>query len=184
MPDPTAAGRERHRAAAGRRLAGALLRGSAGFLLVVAALIVMLLPLAIGSELYGENWGASVGCAGSLVLQLALVGVLARFRKVPGRNIVFVICAKGILIMTISAPVGAAIEMIDDRGTATWTGMAIGVGLLALGILAVRLLSRVSTSPRHQGTSSAAVGGALSGRSRTCSGPGFRWKPGPELFPN
>jgi hypothetical protein len=156
----------RRRAAAGTRPAVALLRGLAGFLIVIATLIAVLLPLAIGSGLYGQNWGASVGCAGSVILQLALVSLLARFPSIPGAHIVFAICAKGIVFMTIFAPVGAAIELIDDRATATWTGVAIGVAVLVLGVLAVRLVPRrwrFTTSQRHKHASNVAAAGAAAG---------------------
>lgn len=131
-------GTRRRRPTMASTLGEVLRRILGGLLLFLAALGTIIVPLAVGSALYGSNWGASAGCVASALLQLGLIGLLNRFPDVPGEPIVSLICGKLLMLMIVFAPIGAAIELIDDRATATWTGMAVGAAILILGYLATR----------------------------------------------
>lgn len=119
-----------------------LLGGLFVFLVVLGAIIV---PLAAASALFGSNWGASAGSVVSGLLQCGIVGLVTRFPKIPGAVIVSLVCSQLIMLMVVLAPIGASIELIADRSTATWTGMAIGVGVLVFGHVARKIYLRGKT---------------------------------------
>ncbi len=131
----------------GTALAEALMKVLGGVVLLGALLGAIIVPMAIAGSFLGSNWGSSLGCAGAALLQLGLVGLLNRYPDLPGAPLVQVICGNLIAMMIVFAPIGAAIELIDDRATATWTGFAIGVGILALGYPAVRSFWSRQRSP-------------------------------------
>lgn len=106
-----------------------------GLVVFAAIMSTILVPLPAGAALYGPNWGAAVGCVASALLQAGLLGLSHRFPDVPGAALVRLICGYLIAMMVVFAPVGASIELIADRATATWTGMGVGVAILALGYL-------------------------------------------------
>ena len=118
--------------------------------LVVFATIMstILVPLPAGAALYGPNWGAVVGCVASALLQAGLLGLSHRFPDVPGAILVRVLCGHLIAVMLVFAPVGASIELIPDRATATWTGMGIGMVILAVGYLAKTTLPKLTRGRR------------------------------------
>lgn len=106
-----------------------------GLVVFAAIMSTILVPLPAGAALYGPNWGASVGCVASALLQGGLIGLCHRFPGVPGAPLVRLICGYLIAVMLVFAPIGVSIELIADRATATWTGMGIGVAILTLGYL-------------------------------------------------
>lgn len=106
-----------------------------GLVVFAAIMSTILVPLPAGAALYGPNWGAAVGCVASALLQAGLLGLSHRFPDVPGAALVRLICGYLIAMMVVFAPIGASIELIADRTTATWTGMGVGVAILALGYL-------------------------------------------------
>ena len=111
-----------------------------GLVVFVVLMGTILVPLPAGAALYGPNWGAAVGCVASALLQAGLFGLSHRFPAVPGAPVVRVVCGHLIAVMLVFAPIGVSIELIADRATATWTGMGIGVAILALGYLARKQL--------------------------------------------
>ena len=129
-------------------LCEALAKLLVGCVVFAAIMSTILVPLPAGAALYGPNWGASVGCAASALLQGALIGLSHRFPGVPGAPLVRLICGYLIAMMVVFAPIGASIELIADRATATWTGMGIGVVILGFGYLAKTPLPTLTRSRR------------------------------------
>ncbi len=147
----------------GTTLGETLMKVLAGGCTISALLGALIVPMAVGHAVWGPNWGATAGCAGSAILLLGIGSIFNRFPGIPGAAIAEMICANCLALMTMFVPVGAAIELIDDRATATWTGIAIGIAILVAGILVLRRLGRArAPRPSQQRVAGVTSGGNAS----------------------
>jgi hypothetical protein len=148
----------------GKDLAAGLAQGVIGLGVVGLLVVVTALPMLYGYRAWGEDVGAAVGCGLSVLGLLGLVAVLIRYPRIPGAGLAIAIAAKIIVVYTVFAPLGLAIEYIPDRGLAALVGLLAGAGLLGGGVLVFRALpTRWKPKPRDPAmAASAATGTAVS----------------------
>jgi hypothetical protein len=122
-----------------REVALGLSYGMIGLAVITAAVLVAVVPLVLAWKGLGDNGGISLGCLVSIVLQLGLLRVLARYPRIPGAQIVVPLSARIMFLEALLAPLGVAEVLVPPPWLGALVGFGAGFGLIAVAFQLPRL---------------------------------------------